>query len=300
MEVHLLDGTYELFRHFFAVPPHRTADHREVGATRAVLGSALDMLEQGATHLAVATDHVIESWRNDRWPGYKTGAGIDPHLLEQFVPLEEGLEAMGLVVWAMVENEADDALAAGARIAAADPRVNRVLICTPDKDLGQCVGGKIVQFDRRQRKLLDVAGVVEKFGVPPESIPDWLALVGDSADGFPGLPGLGREDGGRGAGSVWPHRGHPRAWRPLGRHPRARCREAGGHAGRPSAPTPCCSGSSRRSSTTASPSRSTTCGGGGRARSSPTWPPASTCPSWPSERRGSAQPGAHEREARQR
>jgi 5'-3' exonuclease len=191
MEVHLVDGTYELFRHFFAVPPHRTADHREVGATRAVLGSVLDMLEQGATHVGVATDHVIESWRNDRWPGYKTGAGIDPHLLEQFTPLEESFEAMGVVVWAMVEQEADDALASAAVVAAADERVERVLICTPDKDLGQCVGGKIVQFDRRQRKLLDVDGVIEKFGVPPESIPDWLALVGDSADGFPGLPGWG-------------------------------------------------------------------------------------------------------------
>jgi 5'-3' exonuclease len=189
--VHLVDGTYELFRYFFAVPPHRTKDKREVGGLRGVLGSVLDLIEGGATHLGVATDHIIESWRNERWPGYKTGAGVAPELLEQFWPLEEALVAMGVVVWAMVEFEADDALAAAARQAAADDRVERVMICTPDKDLGQCVGGKIVQFDRRQRKLLDVAGVVEKFGVPPESIPDWLALVGDSADGFPGLPGWG-------------------------------------------------------------------------------------------------------------
>ena len=191
MHVHLVDGTYELFRYFFALPPHRTADKREVGGLRGVLGTVLDILEGGATHIGVATDHVIESWRNERWPTYKTSAGMAPELLEQFWPLEEALEAMGVVVWAMVDYEADDALAAAAHQAAADTRVERVMICTPDKDLGQCVGGKIVQFDRRQRKLLDVAGVKEKFGVAPESIPDWLALVGDSADGFPGLQGWG-------------------------------------------------------------------------------------------------------------
>jgi 5'-3' exonuclease len=212
MDVHLVDGTYELFRHFFAVPPHRTADHREVGATRAVLGSILDMIEQGATHLGVATDHVIESWRNDRWPGYKSSAGMAPELLEQFTPLEDSLTAMGLVVWAMVEHEADDALAAAARQAALDERVERVLICTPDKDLGQCVGGKVLQLDRRQRKLMNVDSVVEKFGVPPESIPDWLALVGDSADGFPGVPGWGAKT----AGAVLARYGHLEAIPDLG------------------------------------------------------------------------------------
>jgi 5'-3' exonuclease len=190
--VHLVDGTYELFRHFFALPPHPTKEGREVAATRGVIGSVLGMLEAGATHLGVATDHVIESFRNELWPGYKTGAGIDPALLAQFPSLEEGLEALGVVVWAMVEREADDALASAAITADTDPRVERVFICTPDKDLGQCVrGDRVVQFDRRKRAILDEAGIAQKFGVPPASIPDYLALVGDSADGFPGLPGWG-------------------------------------------------------------------------------------------------------------
>jgi 5'-3' exonuclease len=192
VRVHLLDGTYELFRHFFAVPSHRDPGGAEVGAVRGVLGTVLTILEDGATHLGVATDHVIESFRNELWPGYKTGAGIDPDLLAQFPLLEEALEALGVRVWAMVDQEADDALAAAAARAAADRRVEQVLILTPDKDLAQCVAeARVVQLDRRHRRLFDEGGVREKFGVGPASIPDWLALVGDSADGFPGLRGWG-------------------------------------------------------------------------------------------------------------
>jgi 5'-3' exonuclease len=192
LSCHLVDGTYELFRYFFAVPSHRDPSGVEVGAVRGVVGSVLTLLEEGATHIGVATDHVIESFRNDRWPGYKTSAGIDPVLLAQFPLLEETLAALGVTVWAMVELEADDALASAATVAAADARVERVVICTPDKDLAQCVADpRVVQLDRRSGRLLDEAAVREKFGVAPESIPDWLALVGDSADGFPGLPGWG-------------------------------------------------------------------------------------------------------------
>jgi len=191
MRVHLIDGTYELFRYFFAVPSHQTTDGREVGAIRGVLGSMLGLLEDGATHVAVATDHVVESFRNNMWDGYKDGTEMDPFILEQFHPLEAALESMGLVVWPMVEFEADDGMGAGAKMAAADDRVEQVLICTPDKDLGQCVGGKVVQFDRRKGVIYDVAGIREKFGVPPEAIPDYLGLVGDTADGFPGLKGWG-------------------------------------------------------------------------------------------------------------
>lgn len=193
VKVHLLDGTYELFRHHFALPSHITRDGLEVAAVRGVLESVLNLLsERDVTHLGVATDHVIESFRNDLYAGYKTGAGIDPVLFAQFHPLELALEAMGVVVWPMVEFEADDALAASAAIAAADPAVEQVLILTPDKDLGQCVVGRhVVQFDRRARKLIDHDGVVEKFGVPPSAIADYLALVGDSADGYPGLAGWG-------------------------------------------------------------------------------------------------------------
>ena len=192
MQVHLIDGTYELFRQFLAPRPgHQDADGVEVGAARAVVASMLTMLEGGATHMGVATDHVIESFRNDLWDGYKDGSGIDPELFGQFPLLEDALEAMGVVVWPMVEFEADDALASAAHVAAADVRVEHAIICTPDKDLGQCVGGKIVQFDRRKEIFLDTDGVHAKFGVAPESIPDYLALVGDAADGFPGLPGFG-------------------------------------------------------------------------------------------------------------
>ncbi len=191
MQVHLLDGTYELFRYHFALPPHLTAEGREVAATRGVVGTVLSMLEGGVTHLGVATDHVIESFRNELWDGYKSSAGVDPDLLQQFPLVEEVLEAAGVVVFPMVEHEADDALAAAAAIAAADERVSQVVICTPDKDLGQCVGGKVVQLDRRARTTVDRDGVRAKFGVEPTSIPDYLALVGDSADGFPGLAGWG-------------------------------------------------------------------------------------------------------------
>jgi 5'-3' exonuclease len=192
MRVHLVDGTYELFRYFFALPSHVTTDGREVGAIRGVLGSILDLIEDGATHLAVATDHVIESYRNELYAGYKTGEGIDPILWSQAHPLEDALRSMGVTVWAMVEFEADDAMAAGASIAALDERVSQVLICTPDKDLGQCVvGDRVVQFDRRKREILNAEAVTAKFGVPPESIPDYLGLVGDTADGFPGLSGWG-------------------------------------------------------------------------------------------------------------
>jgi 5'-3' exonuclease len=192
MEVHLVDGTYELFRHFYALPSSRDADGREVAAVRGVVGSVLGMINGGATHVAVATDHVIESFRNDLWPGYKTGEGIDPDLLSQFPLLEEALAAAGITVWPMVEFEADDALAAGAALAADDPAVERVIICTPDKDLAQCVrGSRVVQMDRRRRTIRDEAGVIAKFGVAPASIPDYLALVGDAADGYPGLPGWG-------------------------------------------------------------------------------------------------------------
>jgi 5'-3' exonuclease len=192
MDVHLVDGTYELFRHFFAMPAAEDVNGQEVGAVRGVLASVLSMIERGATHIGVATDHVVESFRNDLYPGYKTSEGVPPELLAQFPVLEEALEAMGVVVWPMVDYEADDALASAASKAARDNRVKRVLICAPDKDLSQCVvGTRVVQLDRRRDILRDEAGVVAKFGVRPQSIPDYLALVGDSADGFPGLPGWG-------------------------------------------------------------------------------------------------------------
>jgi len=192
MNVHLVDGTYELFRHYYGAPTATAPDGMEVGAIRGVLSSMLGMFGDGATHLAVATDHVIESFRNALWRGYKTGEGIEPALLAQFHPLEDALEAMGVTVMRMLEFEADDALAAGAAKAAADPRVNRVLICTPDKDLAQSVvDSRVVQLDRRARVMRDADGVRQKFGVAPTSIPDYLALTGDSADGYPGLPGWG-------------------------------------------------------------------------------------------------------------
>ncbi len=195
MYVHLIDGTYELFRHHFGAPSYRNDDGLEVGAVRGVVFSLLGMVRDGATHVAVATDHVIESFRNELWPGYKTGEGIDPELLAQFPLLEEALAAVGIMVWPMVEHEADDGLASGAAMAAADERVVEVRICTPDKDLAQCVdagrGGRVVQVDRRRGLRWDADGIREKFGVEPESIPDYLALVGDSADGFPGLRGWG-------------------------------------------------------------------------------------------------------------
>jgi len=205
VDVHLIDGTYELFRHYYAVPPARDRDGREVGAVRGVLRSLLGMMSVHVTYIGVATDHVIESFRNRLWPGYKTGEGIDPELFAQFPLLEEVLSALGVVVWPMVEFEADDALAAAAAQAAADARVQRVFICTPDKDLAQSVRGtRVVQMDRRARTIRNEAGVIEKFGVPPASIPDYLALVGDSSDGYPGLKGWGAKS----AGAVLAKYGH--------------------------------------------------------------------------------------------
>lgn len=192
MRVHLVDGTYELFRHFYAVPKSKDASGKECGALVGVIQSLIGMLEGGSTHMGVATDHVIESFRNKLYAGYKTGEGIDPLLWEQFEPLESAIAALGVVVWPMVEVEADDALAAAAAVAAADRRVEQVLLCSPDKDLAQCVSGdRVVMLDRRSGKVTNAGGVVEKFGVPPSSIPDYLALVGDSSDGYPGLPGWG-------------------------------------------------------------------------------------------------------------
>jgi len=193
MEIHLVDGTYELFRHYFAVPSHKTSEGIEVAATRGVLGTLVRLLEDGATHIGVATDHVIESFRNDLFDGYKTGEGTPPEIMSQFPLAEALIEAAGFITFPMIEFEADDALASAARIALEDPSVKRILVCSPDKDLAQCVtdDGRVVQFDRRKEVIYDAAGVREKFGVSPFSIPDFLALVGDSADGIPGLPGWG-------------------------------------------------------------------------------------------------------------
>ncbi len=217
LDIYLVDGTYELFRHFYAVPSARDCDGREVGAVRGVVGSLLGMINRGVTHIGVATDHVIESFRNRLWPHYKTSAGIDPDLLAQFGLLEDVVAALGVVVWPMVEYEADDALAAAAMSAAADPRVERVVICTPDKDLAQCVRDtRVVQLNRRTHVIRDAAGVIAKFGVSPASIPDYLALVGDAADGYPGLPGWGAKS----SAAVLARYGHleaiPREWRTWG------------------------------------------------------------------------------------
>ncbi|HET9839531.1 MAG TPA: 5'-3' exonuclease H3TH domain-containing protein [Candidatus Angelobacter sp.] len=194
MDVYLVDGTYELFRHFFALPGAKDANGQEIAAVRGVVGSVLSMIEQGATHIGVATDHVVESFRNELYAGYKTSEGVPPELLTQFPILEEALEAMGVRVWPMVYYEADDALASAAAKAAKDARVNQVLICTPDKDLAQSVvGARVVQVDRRRNLVRDESGIVAKFGVSPQSIPDYLAAVGDSADGYPGLRGWGEK-----------------------------------------------------------------------------------------------------------
>jgi len=191
MIIHLVDGTYELFRHFYGLRRFTKVD-RPFGAVAGVLNGVLEMLEQDATHVGVATDHVIESFRNEIWSGYKTGEGIEPALRTQFQPLENALDAMGVVVWPMIELEADDALASAAAIAAADPRVEKVCIWTPDKDLAQCVrGDRVVQVDRKSNAIRDADAVHKKFGVTPELIPDYLALVGDSADGYPGIDGIG-------------------------------------------------------------------------------------------------------------
>ena len=204
MDVYLLDGTYELFRHHFGQPSRLSSDGEEIAATRGVVSTALAMFEAGVTHLGVATDHVVESFRNELWPGYKTSEGMPPELLAQFPLVEEALVALGVVLWPMTELEADDALASAAAVADDDPRVGQVRICTPDKDLAQCVRGtRVVQFDRKAGSACDEKGVWEKFGVAPSSIPDWLALVGDSADGFPGLAGWGK----RSASAVLAHYG---------------------------------------------------------------------------------------------
>src|SRR5215472_11683649 len=192
MDIYLIDGTYELFRYFYAVPSAKDTGGQEIGAVRGVLGSILSMIEGGATHVGVATDHVIESFRNDLYLGYKTSEGVDPALLSQFLLLEEALQSMGVLVWPMIKFEADDALASAAAKAAQDDRARRVIICTPDKDLSQCVvGSRVVQLDRRRDTLRDEAGVITKFGIKPSSIPDYLAVVGDSADGYPGIAGWG-------------------------------------------------------------------------------------------------------------
>jgi 5'-3' exonuclease len=218
MIVHVIDGTYELFRHFYALPSAKDDQGREIAAVRGVISSVLGMIRSGeATHLGVATDHVIESFRNKLWRGYKTSEGVPKPLMDQFPILEDSLIAMGVVVWPMVEYEADDALASAARLAAADKRVSQVVICTPDKDLAQSVSGtRIVQRNRRTRVTFDEAAIVKKFGVPPASIPDYLALVGDASDGYPGLPGWGAKSAAR----VLARFGHldkvpadPREWR---------------------------------------------------------------------------------------
>jgi 5'-3' exonuclease len=194
MDIYLIDGTYELFRHFFALPSSQDANGQEIAAVRGVLSSVLSMIETGATHLGVATDHVVESFRNDLYSGYKTSEGVPPELLSQFPILEDALQAMGVLVWPMVEFEADDALASAAARAAENEPVKRIIICTPDKDLAQCVvGTRIVQLDRRHNTLRDEAGVTARFGVKPASIPDYLAVVGDSADGYPGVVGWGEK-----------------------------------------------------------------------------------------------------------
>jgi 5'-3' exonuclease len=214
MDVYLIDGTYELFRYFFAVPSSTDARGQEIGAVRGVLGTILSMIEGGVTHLGVATDHVVESYRNNLYPGYKTSEGVAPELLSQFPILEEALEAMGVLVWPMVEFEADDALASAAAKAATDDHVGRIFICTPDKDLAQSVvGTRVVQMDRRREIVRDEAGVITKFGVKPTSIADYLAVVGDSADGYPGMKGWGAKAAAQ-VFSVYPHlEDVPKDWR---------------------------------------------------------------------------------------
>ena len=214
MDVHLIDGTYELFRHFFAVPSATDSKGQEIGAVRGVLSSVLSLIEQGATHIGVATDHVVESFRNDLYPGYKTSEGVPPELLSQFPIVEEALDAMGVVVWPEVYFEADDALASAAAKSAQDERVGKIFICTPDKDLGQCVvGTRVVQLDRMRNALRDEAGVVTKFGVKPESIPDFLSVVGDSADGYPGVSGWGLKAAAQTFSQYLHLEGIPKNWR---------------------------------------------------------------------------------------
>jgi 5'-3' exonuclease len=212
MIVHLIDGTYELFRHFYGLRRFNKGQDQPFGAVAGVLHTVIELIETGATHVGVATDHVIESFRNDLWPGYKTGAGIDRALVAQFHPLEEALRVMGVVVWPMVELEADDALASAAHLAALDPSVDKVCIWTPDKDLGQCVrDDRVVQVDRRGKQIRNADAVRQKFGVEPALIPDFLALVGDAADGYPGIPGIGAMTAARLLNSYGPIEGFPPA-----------------------------------------------------------------------------------------
>jgi 5'-3' exonuclease len=212
VSIHLVDGTYELFRQFYGRKAFEKGEPRPLGAVAGVLHSILEMIEKGATHLGVGTDHVIESFRNDLWPGYKTGAGIEPALWRQFHPLEQALDAMGIAVWPMVELEADDALASAARIASADGNVRQVSIWTPDKDLAQCVEGtRVVQVHRKAKVILDAAGVKAKYGVDPARIPDFLALVGDTADGYPGIDGIGKVGAARLIGKHGPIEAFPAA-----------------------------------------------------------------------------------------
>ena len=214
MDIHLVDGTYELFRHYYAVPEAADSHGREIGAVRGVLRSILSMYERGATHVGVATDHVVESFRNDLYAGYKTAEGVPANLLSQFPILEEALDSMGVMVWPMTYFEADDALASGAAKAARDDRVRQVIICTPDKDLGQCVSGtRVVQLDRRREMVRDEAGVVAKFGVQPQAIPDYLAVLGDAADGFPGISGWGEKAAGQTLSRYTRLENIPKDWR---------------------------------------------------------------------------------------
>ena len=290
MKVHLVDGTYELFRQNFGRAA-REPDAGPYAATTGVLASTLQLLAEGATHIGVASDHVIESFRNDMWPGYKTSAGMPPELLAQIPVVEEALVAMGVTTWAMVVHEADDALAAAAAIADADERVEQVLIVTPDKDLGQCVRGRrVVQFDRRKRELVDEDGVVAKFGVRPASIPDYLGLVGDSADGYPGIPGWGAKS----AAAVLARYGHLEdipdhagQWDVPGCAVPPSCRS-------PCAPTSnwrCCSAASPLSRPTWTWARSTTGHGPARCPSSTSGPSGSANLASPSGRRPWRHPG---------
>ena len=282
VQVHLIDGTYELFRHHMGLPPEVAATSRSA-ATRGVVRSVLDLIEGGATHVGVACDTVIESFRNDLWPGYKTGEGIEPALKDQFPVVEEALEALGVTVWGMVDLEADDALATAAARAAGDPAVERVVICTPDKDLAQCVvGTRVVQLDRRQDITRDEDGVRERFGVDPASIPDYLALVGDSADGFPGLPGWGAKSAATAARALGDDRRDPRRPGRVGRD-RARGGAAvgvarGGARGRRALPR--ARHPARRRRRGAGGRRRRASSGGARATGSPRPAAPSTRPTW--------------------
>ncbi len=281
MKVHLVDGTYELFRQHFGRAA-REPDAGPYAATSGVLGSTLQLLADGATHVAVASDHIIESFRNDLWPGYKSSVGMPPELLAQIPMVEEALVAMGVTTWAMVTHEADDAIGAAAVIAAADDRVEQVVIVSPDKDLGQCVRGqRVIQYDRRKREYMDEDAVVAKFGVAPTSVPDWLGLVGDSADGFPGIAGWGAKT----RRPCWPATDTSRTFPTVpgsgtcpGCAARRSCRWRCARTSR----RPCCSADSPRWRPTSMSAPSTTGSGSGRPTNSTTGPSPSVNPAWPS------------------